>query len=247
MELLLKELISSRSSLEDNISSTEKDLLLKEETLRTKDSSLQNIRVKEASLRERSHGLKRELEATRSLIADRQRRIGEVERILSRASSEQAQFSGGESQLEDRIEELTLLLGNTWEQLSTVKDTIEQSNAKVNRMLEKTKELHKSGDRKTAEATQLALEIEKLSGDLTHLIQNLEEKYGPGCLDTPVASSIQAIEPGQPDQDEANQAETSPATQATVTTVEMTAEEESALSEEVEDSGRGSVVWAKST
>src|SRR5690606_5650586 len=72
------------------------------------------------------------------------------------------------------------------------------------------------GDEKTTGSNQLALEIERLSGEITHLIQNLEEKYGPGCLERPVTSPIQE-EMEEP-----------------VVTQEMSAEEEQLLGEEVE-------------
>ncbi len=216
VEVRLNELIAARSNLEESISSTEENLLQKEEVLRAQDDELQSIRVKEASLRERSVSLKRELESTRSLIADRERRMNEVVRILTRATSERAEFSGGESKLAQRIEELTLLLAHHREQLAGVKDRIEQANSTVNQMMEKTKFLHKTGDQKTSETNQLSLEIEKISSDLSHLVLNLEEKYGPGCLERPAAAPAQSETTESP------------------TTVEMTAEEELALSEEVE-------------
>lgn len=224
----LQEHIATRSELEESISSTEGELLAKEEVLSGKDSDLQALRIKEASLRERSNSLKREQEATRSLISDRERRVSEVEKILNRATQERESFTGGESQLEERIEELVLTLSQLREQLATIKDQIEQGNAKVNSLMERTKGLHKSGDRKTSEFTQLALEIEKLSGDLTHLIQNLEEKYGPGCLDLPSTTEEASNDPAPVDQETADPASVGPAP------VEMTPEEELALSEEVE-------------
>src|SRR4051794_13371534 len=93
---------------------------------------------------------------------------------------------------------------------------MEQSSAKLNSALDSIKSLHKSGDEKVGETTQVALETEKLSSDLSHLIQNLEEKYGPGCLERPVTSPIQE-EMSEP-----------------VVTTEMSAEEEQLLAEEVE-------------
>ena len=57
--------------------------------------------------------------------------------------------------------------------------------------MERIKELHKDVEHKSTSGTQLALERRKASSDLSHLIQNLEEKYGPGCLEKPVTSPIQ--------------------------------------------------------
>ena len=142
--------------------------------------------------------------------------MAEIERTLDRATREREQHSGGEGGIEQKIEELTLQLTSTREQLAEVKDRLEQSGAKLNSALESIKPLHKSGDQKTSEANDLGIEIERLSGDLAHLMQNLEEKYGPGCLELPVTSPIQ-------------EEMTDP-----VVTHEMTAEEEQALGEEVE-------------
>ncbi len=239
IELELKDLISNKSELEDSISTAEKALLEKETILRAQDGELQTLRVKEASLRERSISLKREHEATRSLISDRQRRIAEVTRTLERASREQAEFSGGESELSQNIEELTLALASAREKLAAVKDEIEQANAKVNSTLEKIKKLHKTGELKTTESTQVALELEKLSGELSHLILNLEEKYGPGCLDRPLVLSENPSENplGNPEtaregaQNGAQNAENTP---VPIPTVELSPEEELALGEEVE-------------
>jgi chromosome segregation protein len=86
----------------------------------------------------------------------------------------------------------------------------------VNGAMDRIKELHSEGDAKTSAANQYALDMERLSADLSHLIQNLEEKYGPGCLDAIQVSPIQ-------------EEMTDP-----VVTVEMSAEEEQILSEEVE-------------
>jgi len=216
LEVQIQEIISSRSDLETQIEAGESEVHGREIGLREQETELQSLKIGEASLRERAQSLKRELEASKSLIADRQRRLNEVNRTLDRASNEKQQFSGGEGSLEQHIEELTRALGGAREQLAEVKDRLEQSSAKVNSALDRIKELHKIGDVKTGESTHVALEIERLSGEVAHLVQNLEEKYGPGCLERPVTSPIQE-EMTEP-----------------VVTHEMTAEEELLLGEEVE-------------
>src|SRR5690606_36358994 len=112
--------------------------------------------------------------------------------------------------------ELTRALAMKREELAAQRDRLEVVSAKVNGALDRIKELHAEGDSKTATANQYALDIERLSADLSHLIQNLEEKYGPGCIDAPAVSPIQ---------EEMNEP---------VVTVEMSAEEEQILGEEVE-------------
>ena len=182
IEYTLKDLISNRVELEENLSKSEGTLYEQDSHLRAQETELQTVRIKEVSLRERSQSLKRELEAVKSLISDRQKRLLEIGRTLERASLEQAQHTGGESDLALKIEELAHSLANNREELAAVKDRIEQLNARIKTAMEQIKTLHKGGDQRSTEANQVALEIEKLSGDLSHLILNMEEKYGPGCL-----------------------------------------------------------------
>ena len=217
IQIQLTEFLTERHELETTISESQKGLMDLETELRAEDQKLQTVRVKEATLQERAVSLKRESDATQSLILDRKRRIIEVQRTLDRASQEHDQFSGGESELIETVERLTFELAATREKLSLFKDQIEQSNAKINSTLERIKILHKSGDHQTNEANQLALEIEKTSGDLTHLVLNLEEKYGPGCLTPPLQSESQ-------DPSQALESSSTP----------LSPEEEAVLSEEVE-------------
>ncbi len=222
LESQLETLLTARVELEESIHGLETDLSAKENVYQEKDQELQAVRVREASLRERSVSLKRELEATRSIKSDRERRLSEVVRTLDRATREQEQFSGGEEDLTQKIEELTLALASAREAIAQVKDRMEQANAKVNATLESIKFLHKSGDQRTSESNQLAIEIEKISSELAHLVANLEEKYGPGCLNLIGAPASQSSG------DESN-ADVAPPLLA-----EFTPEEEIALGEEVE-------------
>ena len=216
IESEIQGIISSRSELEGRIKEEEARLHVKEQQSREKDSELQGVRVEEASLRERSQSLKRETETARRLISDRERRISEITRTLEKAKQEREQFSGGESGLEVHIKALTAEVATARDAHAQVRDRIEQSNAKVNEAIEHIKTFHHQGDSKTAAANQVALDLEKISSDLSHLVQNLEEKYGPGCLERPVTSHIQE-EMSEP-----------------IITAEMSADEEILLGEEVE-------------
>jgi chromosome segregation protein len=216
LEAELNEIVSSRSDLEAQINEGDAQMAERDEATRALEAEAQNLKMTEVTLRERANSLKRELESARSLVADRERRMGEITRTLDRAQREREQHTGGEGGIEEKIEELTLLLTDSREKLSDVKDRLEQSGAKLNQALDQIKSLHKTGDQKTTEANSLGLEIERLSGDLAHLVQNLEEKYGPNCLELPVTSPIQ---------EEMNEP---------VVTQEMSAEEEQLLGEEVE-------------
>ena len=212
----LQSIVSSRSDLEEQISDGDAQFFGREDRVRSIETESQSLRMTEVTLRERAQSLRRELELARSLVADRQRRLNEIERTLDRATQERQHYTGGEGGMEEKIEELTLQLSATRELLSDVKDRLEQSSAKLNGALEQIKYLHKSGDQKTSESNQLSIEVERLSSELIHLLQNLEEKYGVDCLVLPVTSPIQ---------EEMNEP---------IITQEMSAEEELLLGEEVE-------------
>jgi chromosome segregation protein len=207
---------AAKAELDAKIAEGEEKVAAKNEELRAQEEELNALRVNEASLRERAGSIQRELQSAKALISDRERRLNEINRTLERATREREEFTGGESGMQEKIEELTLALAKAKDELAQVKDRLEQNNAKANAALERIKFLHKTGDHKTAETNQLALEVEKLNSEITHLTQNLEEKYGPGCLELPVTSPIQ---------EEMHE---------TVVTAEMSAEEELALGEEVE-------------
>jgi chromosome segregation protein len=207
---------TARSTLETRISDGETLLGARDTEVRAQEIELQNLRVGEASFRERVQSLKREMETSKSLITDRERRLNEINRTLERATQEQEQFTGGDSTLQEQIEEFTIRLARAKDDLSLIKDRIERSSAKVNGALDRIKELRKLTDEKSSGANQLTVEFEKLSSDLSHLVQNLEERYGHGCLESPVTSPIQE-EMTEP-----------------VVTPEMSAEEEQLLGEEVE-------------
>jgi chromosome segregation protein len=212
----LNAIVSSRSDLEAQIQEGDQQMAERDAQTRTQETEAQNLKMTEATLRERTQSLKRELESARSVVADRSRRMAEIDRTLERAKREREQHTGGEGGIEEKIEELTLVLTATRERLAEVKDRLEQSGAKLNAALDQIKHLHKTGDQKTSDSNHLSIELERLQGELSHLLQNLEEKYGPGCLELPVTSPIQ---------EEMNEP---------VITQEMSAEEEQLLGEEVE-------------
>lgn len=216
LEVRLAEMLAVRTDLEKRVSEGDAEFNVKELEVRTQEAELQVMKINEVSLRERVGSVKRELEAKKKLIADKQHRLAEIIRMLERASSEKEQFSGGESQLEEKIQDLNKRLSLAREELAVIKDRIEQTREKLDTSLKRTKELHNIGDEKTVASSQLGLELERVSSDLTHLVQNLDEKYGPGCLEREAAVPVQE-EMG-----------------ASIITAEMTAEEELKLGEEVE-------------
>lgn len=209
-------IIRSRSDLESQISQAEELAQAKEVEYRSFEEKFQALRLNEATLKERAQSLKRELEGIKSLANDRNRRLSDIERLLERASQERSSHTGGEDGLVERIQSLTLELGNQRELYSKIKDQMESQSASLQKFHERIKELHQLGDQKLHESNQIAIETSKLSADAEHLKQNLEEKYGIGCLENAN---------GLPIQDEMENP---------VITQEMTAEEELLLGEEVE-------------
>ncbi len=209
-------IVAKRSSLEERIQSEEKTSESLESNLQAEQSTLSELKIHEAGRKERAHSVKRELESGVKLISDRERRLGDVSRQLARAESEHGEHTGGDEDSITKIENLTRDLAVRREELSLVKDRLEIVSAKVNTALNRMKELHSEGDAKTATVNQFSLDIERMTADLSHLIQNLDEKYGPGCLEAPEVSPIQE-EMG-----------------AAVVSADMSSEEEQILSEEVE-------------
>lgn len=206
----------NRAALEEKIAVGESRVTDLEAALREEEEAFQVLKIQEAGLKERANSVKRELESGLNLIRDRERRLNDVTRQLERAVSENEEHTGGDEDFIVKIEELTRELSVQREELSMHRDRLEIVSAKVNDALGRSKELHSEGDQKTHAVNQFALDIERLTGDLSHLIQNLEEKYGAGCIDAPAVSPIQ---------EEMNEA---------VVTIEMSSEEEQILAEEVE-------------
>ena len=213
----LEAILASRTDLESSLKHQENEVQSLDAALRDLEATLQTLKIEEASVAERAQSLKREFQSLQGVVAGRERRIDEITRLLDRALNERDEHSGGDSKCEARIHELTLQISEVGSKLSETRNQLEIVTARVNEGLERIKQLHKQGDSRNNESHQMAIELEKLGSDLSHLIQNLEEKYGVGCLETP--SHISPIQEEM---------------QEPVVTAEMTAEEEAALNEQVE-------------
>ncbi|MFZ9594847.1 MAG: chromosome segregation protein SMC, partial [Bdellovibrionia bacterium] len=237
IRLQIQDLVTQKMQLEETLLAAETNLSTQDSELREKETQLQSVRIQEVSLKERLSSLRRELQSLQSLISDRKRRSVEITRTLERASQEQAQHQGGESELTQKIEELTYSLTTSKDELSTVKDRMEQLNSRVQGGMERIKALHKGSETQTSEATQIAVELEKISAELSHLVLNLEEKYGPGCLQAqPVVINESSESETDTEQGE-QESLTQPASEQSrelQEIQELSAEEEIALGEQVE-------------
>jgi chromosome segregation protein len=207
---------ANRTSLDSKIIAGESLFADLEARLREGETALSELKIFEAGRKERAGSVKRELDAGLALISDRERRLSDVARSLIRVGEESEEHSGGDEEFIIKIEDLTKLLATHRDELSMMRDRLEIVSAKVGGALDRIKELHAVGDEKTAAVNSYSLDIERMTGDLSHLILNLEEKYGPGCLEIPEAAP--ALEEGG----------------ETIISVEMTSEEEQILGEEVE-------------
>lgn len=216
LEQEMNEIISLRSEIESRLSDDDRKLESLNAEIKSREEQLNALRVEEASLREKSVSAEREVSSLDSVRADRQKRLDEIQVLLEQVSREREQHTGDDSGIENRISEITHALGQSKEKLSLIKDRLEQCGSRLNENLEKIKKIHSDVDQKSTRANAIAVELEKNSGELNHLIQNLEDKYGKDCLDQ---------SPSVPIQEEMEEP---------VVTQEMTEEEERVLFEEVE-------------
>jgi len=177
----LRELVSGHLELQGIVEESQDELSKQQIAFELEEEKLQALKLQEASLQERVRGLNREWDAAKSMLSDRTRRMEEISRILHKASSEQEEFSGGEFELQESIERLTLELGSVREMLSEVKERMQQAQNRMEELLENSKSFHQQRDQQTSVSNQIAIELEKILGELQHLVLNLEEKYGADC------------------------------------------------------------------
>jgi chromosome segregation protein len=217
IEASMSENAERKVELEEWIQNHDAALAAKDSELRANEVELQAIQIQEASEKERKNSLKRELESEQRYLSDRERRMAEVERLLETFNSDREEHSGGDSEHEEAISRLTRTLSEKREELSVIRDRLVGANEIVNTNMERIRELHKMGDDKTKALSQFAIDVERCHAELVHLKQNMEEKYGLGCLEEPQGVNIQ---------EEMNDP---------VVTLEMSEDEEKSLHVSVED------------
>ncbi len=107
-------------------------------------------------------------------------------------------------------------MGERREALSLVKDRLQEAANLMTDFNSRLKDLRSAADEKITVLNRAMIEGERLQSELGFLVQNIEEKYGAGCLDAT------DVVPEQSEMDEP------------IVSAEMTAEEEQLLNEEVE-------------
>ena len=216
LEESLVEIATKRDELDVWVKAHEAELAGKDDVLRAAETELQALRIQEAGEKERKNSLTKELETEQRYLQDRERRYGEVERLLETFSQDRHEFSGGDMENEEAITRFTRTLSEKREELSLIRDRLELASTLLNTRMERIRELHKLGDDKNQSMNTFAIEHERMLSELNHLKLNMEEKYGIGCLDQAQGVEIQQ-EMNDP-----------------VITLEMSEEDEKALHEEVE-------------
>ncbi len=219
LEAEIAEHESQGRSCQQQLEELTRDATGKALVLKEREEALQLLRIDGASLRERLSSLTREAQSLRSLLESRRKRFAEVFSELETINSERTQFMGGDSGHESRILAVTERLAQSRSSLAQAKERLSLSGQRLNQALDRIKSLHQGSDEKSAALNQCSLEREKQTSELAYLIQNLEEKYGAGCLDQNAEAPLVAH------QEEMD---------APIVTLEMSAEEEAQLSEEVE-------------
>jgi chromosome segregation protein len=217
LEASLINIAEQKEALEAWVAEHEAALQEKDAVLATSTEELQVTRIQEASEKERKNSLKKELETETRYLQDRERRMTEVERLLETFNQDHSQYSDGDHEHAESIEMLTRTLSEKREELSSIRDRLEGANEQVNSRMERIRELHKMGDDKSHAVTKFAIDLERILSELNHLKENMEEKYGLGCLDEPQGLDIQ---------EEMNDP---------VVTLEMSEEDEKTLHVEVEE------------
>lgn len=204
-----------KSQLENEVQSKSSVLGGEEAELEEKEVAFSQARIEVASLRERVQGQEKEIGAIRRQLENRQKRLKEVESFLEVANAQKQEHFGGDSEIQGRIESLNREIQDRKASLSEIKDRLERSGSEINSALDQMKSVRDELDQKSNRINEVAVEIEKVQANLNHIVQNLEEKYGPGCL-------------------EKNQVPSQEEFEEPVVTEEMSVEEEKALHEDIE-------------
>lgn len=202
--------------LEAHVASQDQLAVERDRELKDIDAQFQAVRIREASETERWSAAKRELENTLSLLRDREKRLADLNSWYERVVQEKLERTGSDSGLQERIGQRHQESSRLAEQLASARNQLEQIQGQLQSHSARIKELYHQIDVGSQGAQSTLLEIEKISAEHAFLVQNLEEKYGKGCLDA---------EPSSPEQEPLPDP---------IVTQEMSEDEERQLNEEVE-------------
>lgn len=183
IEAQLSEIKARSTDLDEKVKKEDVELSQKISLVREAEEHLQKCRIQDASLKERSISLEREVTSLQSYIESRHDRISDLENQMARVLSQKDSQEGNDEGVIRSIEDLNLKVAAKKEELSLLRDQLEQSSIVIDESMNQLKEFRSEIEKGTAKLNEISIEVERISSDQLHLKQNLEEKYGPGCLD----------------------------------------------------------------
>jgi chromosome segregation protein len=210
-------LIQERKDLDQWIAENASGAEQQNALLQESEKVLQDARLAWVQSSERLAGQQRQLEGERRFLQDLMRREAELTRLLDQFVSENEDTSSRDEGNEEQVARLTHELAASRAALAQLRNENEIVQAAMTEKLATIKRLHHDGDQKTTQLGNLGVDSERIHGEISHLVQNQEEKYGIGCLESATHSD--------------EQTDLGPE----VVTQEMSEEDERALHEEVEE------------
>lgn len=175
---------------ETNAYEAEQKLTLKEEELQafqaaqsSSDQEAQGKRLDLVSLDVRHQSLCKELSAIEAAITNAKRRLVDSHAMLQGLTDELESKTGGQENRQLTIDQLVKSINEAKQDVFLVKDRLEFLSASSLESSSQIRDLHRSTQGATEAAGAISVAMEKALGELTFVVQSMEDKYGAGCLD----------------------------------------------------------------
>lgn len=191
LENKLKILLENQAYLESESHLLNQQAAEEEKILKNLEQEVQSLKLNEVSSHEKTSSLKRELLGLRALILKREERATEIKYSLEKMRNEKMEFFSHNPRLEQEIENFLTTLSELKQTLTIKKNENEKLNTSSYEKSEKIKSIRKETESKKNEFNKVILELERTSAEVSHLILNLEEKYGSRCLEVPLPLPVQ--------------------------------------------------------
>jgi len=183
-EQQLEHAIEEKNHLELNLKILEDFFLNNKSITETREQEFQSILLKKASLNEKAHHLKRELEMTNSLFSDRKAQFQKIEKDIHQTMSRKDENLHEQTQFMEKLEKSHLQSDQLNQILKEKELKNSQFNLQLKEKVNRFNQLRQWIDQKTKVSHQHTIEIEKNLSELNYFVLNLEEKYGKGCLES---------------------------------------------------------------
>ena len=135
-----------KQELDQNILRLNQEIKEEQVRLDSEERVSKEIKILEASLRERADGAEKQLGYRQSYIQEKKTRLGELERFLDRVSQEKNQFSVDDKSIQEKIEKTSKELFSKKEEFSKLRNEIEVLQ---NSVLESREKVKKAQSRST--------------------------------------------------------------------------------------------------